>query len=235
MSMDAVVVMAKAPGACKVKTRLIPPLDQETASHLYHCFLLDKLEQVRCLENISPLIAYTPHDSTDFFNNIKPAGFTLVPQNGDDLGERLANISQYLFEQRYDKVVILDSDSPNLPPEYIHDGLRNLNTADAVIGPCMDGGYYLIGIGKHIPGLFHDIPWSTSRVTKSTMEKAVDMGITLSILDEWYDVDTGEDLLRLKRDLENPLDGSFFCENTYNMLSCILHGGTIDKSNRTVQ
>ncbi|MCL7412540.1 MAG: TIGR04282 family arsenosugar biosynthesis glycosyltransferase [ANME-2 cluster archaeon] len=224
MSRDAVVVMAKAPEAFKVKTRLTPPLDPEIASHLYHCFLLDKLEQVRCLKDICPAVAYTPQDRADFFNDINPAGFTLIPQDGDDLGERLANISQYFFEQGYDKVVILDSDSPNLPREYIYNSVRILNRTDVVIGPCIDGGYYLIGLGKHIPELFLDIPWSTSKVMSSTMEKAVDRGITISLLDEWYDVDTWDDVLRLKHDMENPHNGSFLCENTYTMLSRILYG-----------
>lgn len=224
MSKDAVVVMAKAPEAFRVKTRLTPPLDPETASHLYHCFLLDKLEQVRCLVGISPVVAYTPRDSIDFFKSIQPAGFTLIPQNGEDLGERLANISQYFFEQEYDKVVILDSDSPNLPCSHIYHSLQCLDTTDVVIGPCMDGGYYLIGMGKQMPELFLDIPWSTSKVMVSTMEKAGDMGITVSLLNEWYDVDTWDDLVRLKQDLENPQDGSFVCENTYNVLSRILRG-----------
>ena len=222
MSMDAVVIMAKAPEAHKVKTRLTPPLDPETASDLYCCFLLDKLEQVKGLNGMTdnyPMVAYTPHDRANFFKGILPSGFTLVPQTGGHLGERLANVSGYLFERGYEKVVILDSDSPNLPTGYIYDGMRCLDETDAVIGPCLDGGYYLIGLSTHMPGLFQDIPWSTSRVTELTMENAVHMGISVSLINEWYDVDTVEDLLRLKRDLEKPLDGSFFCRNTYRMVS----------------
>lgn len=218
MSMDAVVIMAKAPEAHMVKTRLTPSLDPETASDLYSCFLLDKLEQVRGLNDIHPMVAYTPHDRADFFKGILPAGFTLMLQAGSHLGERLANVTGYLFEQGYEKVVILDSDSPNLPTGYIYDSLRCLNKTDAVIGPCLDGGYYLIGLGTHMPGLFQDIPWSTPRVTELTLENAVNMGISVSLIDEWYDVDTVEDLLRLKRDLEKPLDGSFFCRNTCRMV-----------------
>ena len=84
------------------------------------------------------MVAYTPNDSANFFKTILPAGFTLIPQTGDHLGERLANVSISLFEQGYEKVVILDSDSPNLPSGYIYDGLECLDKADAVIGPCLD-------------------------------------------------------------------------------------------------
>jgi rSAM/selenodomain-associated transferase 1 len=219
MSVDAVVIMAKAPEAYKVKTRLTSRLDPETASELYCCFLLDKLEQVRGLNDIYPMVAYTPHDRADFFKGILPAGFTLIPQTGGHLGERLANVSGYLFEHGYEKVVILDSDSPNLPTRYIYDGMRCLDDTDAVIGPCLDGGYYLIGLSTHMPALFQDIPWSTPRVTELTLKKAANMGISVSLIDEWYDVDAVEDLLRLKRDLEKPFDGSFLCRNTHRMIS----------------
>ena len=221
--MDAVVVMAKAPEPFKVKTRLTPPLDPKIASDLYHCFLLDKLEQVRGLEGVCPVVAYTPHDSANFFKTILPEGFTLIPQTGDHLGDRLTNVSRSLFEQGYEKVVILDSDSPNLPSGYIYDGLECLDTADAVIGPCLDGGYYLIGLSGHVPELFSDIPWSTGKVTGATLEKAASVGMSVSLIDEWYDVDTWEDMMRLKRDLGEPLDESFYCENTCGMMGEQIH------------
>ena len=123
------------------------------------------------------------------------------------------------LQQGYEKVVILDSDSPNLPSGYIYDGLECLDKADAVIGPCLDGGYYLIGLGSHIPELFQDIPWSTEKVTGATLERAASMGLSVSLIGEWYDVDTWEDMMRLKRDMEKPLDGSFYCENTYGMMA----------------
>ena len=115
-------------------------------------------------------------------------------------------------------MVILDSDSPNLPSGYIYDGLECLDKADAVIGPCLDGGYYLIGLSGHMPELFYDIPWSTGEVIGATLERAASVGISVSLIDEWYDVDTWEDVVRLKRDLEKPLDGCFDCENTCGMM-----------------
>ena len=115
-------------------------------------------------------------------------------------------------------MVILDSDSSNLPSGYIYDGLKCLDKADAVIGPCLDGGYYLIGLGSHIPELFRDIPGSTGEVTGVTLERAASLGISVSLIDGWDDVDTWEDVVRLKRDLEKPLDGSFDCENTCEMM-----------------
>ncbi len=221
MSMNAVVIMAKMPSPNKVKTRLCPPLQPETAAHLYYSFLLDKIEQVRSMEGAHHFLAYTPAAEEDFFIGIMPPGFNLILQVGGDLGERLANTSNSLFEKGYEKVVILDSDTPNLPPDYIREGLRRLEDADVVLGPCMDGGYYLIGMRGRIPELFAGIPWSTRDVIKLTEKKARSVGKTVSHLGRWYDVDTVEDLKRLKKELDllSQDQNESFCENTYRALS----------------
>jgi rSAM/selenodomain-associated transferase 1 len=209
--------MAKAPVPGQVKTRMIPSLDSGTVSSLYHNFLLDKIGQVKNIE-AQAFIAYTPETEFAFFQNIAPSGFNLINQTGSGLGERLVNVSKNLFGQGFKKVLILDSDTPNLPVEYIKKGFEKLDNSDVVIGPCEDGGYYLIGLGASQPLIFEDIPWSTSRVTELTMNKAKMEGLKVSQLEKWYDVDTIDDLLHLKHDLDSyPVDqkGIFFCENTY--------------------
>jgi rSAM/selenodomain-associated transferase 1 len=217
----AIVIMAKAPLPDQVKTRMIPSLDPWTVSNLYHNFLLDKIEQVKNVE-AQAFIAYTPETEFDFFRSIVPPGFNLINQVGADLGERLANISKRLFVLGFKKVLILDSDTPNLPVEYIKKGLEQLDNNDVVIGPCEDGGYYMIGLKADQPHLFRDIPWSTSRVTELTMNKAQSSGLIVSILAKWYDIDTLEDLLRLKNEMDllsNNRKTSFLCENTRNAIS----------------
>ncbi len=219
--MNAILIMAKTPLPNKVKTRLCPPLEPETAAHLYYSFLLDKIEQVRCMEGAHHFLAYTPATEEIFFLNITPPGFTLIRQVGSDLGERLANISNSLFEMGFEKVVILDSDTPNLPHDYIKEGLRRLDDVDVVLGPCLDGGYYLIGMRGKMPELFTGIPWSTRDVTELTEKKAIALGKTVSHIGRWYDVDTVEDLKRLKKDLDlsSHDQKESFCENTCRALS----------------
>lgn len=202
--MNAVVIMAKAPVPNEVKTRLIPALSPEEASDLYHCFLLDKITQVKSIREARHFVAYTPFISESFFRSIMPPGFSLINQVGGDLGERLANVSKNLFNQGAEKVVILDSDTPNLPTDHILEGLLRLDNVDVTLGPCEDGGYYLIGMRSCIPELFRGIPWSTSEVAEMTMKKAKALGLTVSLLPEWYDVDTMIDLERLKRDMDSP-------------------------------
>jgi rSAM/selenodomain-associated transferase 1 len=220
--MNAIVVMAKKPEPYKVKTRMIPDLDPVTASKIYQGFLLDRIEQVSGISDVDYYIAYTPNSAENFFKNIAPDTFTLLHQKGKDLGERLSNISYALFERGYKKVIIMDSDSPNLPSRFITSSVNSLDEADIVLGPCDDGGYYLVGLRLHVPEIFMDIPWSTSEVTEITKERAIVKGKSVFLLKKWYDVDTKEDLLRLKNDLEiynqNPNE-MYFCIKTHNIIS----------------
>mgnify|MGYP000609637966 CR=1 FL=1 len=216
--MNAVVIMAKAPVPNEVKTRLIPALSPEEASYLYHCFLIDKITQIKNITEARHFIAYTPVTSEAFFRSIIPPGFTLINQVGADLGERLANVSKNLFDQGAEKVIILDSDSPNLPTDHIREGLSRLDEVDVALGPCEDGGYYLMGMRSYVPELFSGIPWSTSEVAGLTVKKAKALGLTVSLLPEWYDVDTMIDLERLKIEMDSQGNNCYFCENTYRSL-----------------
>jgi len=217
--MNSIVIMAKAPVPNEVKTRLTPPLRPEEASRLYHGFLLDKIEQIKNINEVRRFVAYTPGEAEAFFRNIIPPGFSLFSQVGTDLGERLANVSGKLFAQGAEKVLILDSDTPNLPTDYIRDGISRLDEVDVVLGPCEDGGYYLIGMRKFVPEIFNGIPWSTSEVAELTFKKAQSLDLSVSLLDKWYDVDTVIDLKRLKKDLDMQSEKSYFCENTCRTIS----------------
>jgi rSAM/selenodomain-associated transferase 1 len=223
--MNAIVIIAKEPKSGSVKTRLTPPLDSQTASKIYHNLLLDRIEQVESLKEADHFVAYFPKSSLHFFENIIPSSFLLLPQKGKDLGERLSNIFNDLFEDGYERILILDSDSPNLPSKNISKGLEMLKNADLVLGPCEDGGYYLVGLSSNMPQIFQGIPWSTSEVTELTVKKAKAMDKKISILEKWYDVDTIEDLKRLRTELDSYFMASkdiYFCRNTYKIISEIL-------------
>jgi len=220
--MNAIVIMAREPVPQQVKTRLCPSLTPEAAARLYECFLLDTIELVRNIESVRRIVAYTPKDAGAYFRSIVPEGFALIYQKGADLGERLAHASRSLFDRGCAKVILIGSDSPNLPPGYIREGFCRLDEADVVLGPCEDGGYYLIGMRSAMPDLFAGVPWSSSAVTQATVEKAMAARATVSLLEEWYDVDRYKDLFRLKRDLDSTRmgqDGRLFCIHTHRALS----------------
>ena len=199
----AVAIMAKAPLPGQVKTRLCPPLSPDAAAGLYRCFLLDKIQQVRALERARPVIAYAPEDAGQIFGAMAP-DLELLPQRGADLGVRLTGILERLLGAGHDGAVAIDSDTPTLPVRLLQqavDRLADDPQLDVVLGPTEDGGYYLIGLKAPQPVLFTDMPWSTADVLPETVRRAEGRRLRLAQLSPWYDVDTSEDLERLRAEL----------------------------------
>jgi hypothetical protein len=192
-----VVVVAKEPVPGKVKTRLTPEISAAEAADLYRCFILDRIKGVGSLTGVDRAVAYTPEDAVGAFSTLPLDGFELFPQRGSDLGERLNNIFQDRLSSGYEAVVIVDSDSPDLPNRLIGESLHLLlsKQAEVVFGPCHDGGYYLVGMREPHPELFRDIPWSTGSVLSTSLEKSRASGLDVKLLSYWNDLDTFEDLL----------------------------------------
>ena len=203
MARLAVFIMAKTPRPGEVKTRLCPPLSAAQAAELYRCFLLDKIEQVRALKEVTPAIAYVPAEARPTFQTLAP-GFALVAQRGDDLGARLANSFEEFLKNGFTAALAIDSDTPTLPIAFLEQALVLIwnPSVDLVLGPSEDGGYYLIGLRALHRELFEGIPWSTSQVLLETIRRAEERGLRIAQLPPWYDVDTPDDLERLKAVLE---------------------------------
>ena len=195
----AVAIMAKAPWAGEVKTRLCPPLSLVDAAELYRRLLLDKIEQVRSLKTARLAIAYTPGEARAFFEEVAP-GFVLVPQRGADLGDRLANSLGELLDTGHRGALAIDSDTPTLPLEFLQQALDLIATPeiDVVLGPTEDGGYYLIGLRAVHRELFEAMAWSTQQVLPETIRRADAKGLRVACLPPWYDIDTPDDLARLR-------------------------------------
>ena len=191
------VIVAKQPVPGRVKTRLFPKLSPEAAADLYRCFLQDRIQEVISFNGVDRAIAYTPEDAKETFASLTSDGFELFAQQGKHLGERLNNIFMEKLSQGYEVVSIVDSDSPDLPKTLINESFELLlsRQADIVLGPCYDGGYYLVGMRKPHPELFRNIPWSTENVLSVTLERARRMGLNVKLLSIWNDLDTFEDLV----------------------------------------
>ncbi len=216
------VIVAKAPVPGAVKTRLFPDLTPQEATDLYRCFLQDRIEETVSLKGIDLAICYTPEDAKEYFAAFTPNGFHLFPQRGKDLGERLSNIFVDKLAEGYGAISIIDSDSPDLPKSIVQESFHLLTTgrADAVFGPCYDGGYYLVGLRKPQPELFRNIPWSTPAVLKKTLEIAADRALKTKLLDRWNDLDTFEDLLAYyHRHKDKPLKSGWAGAKTFRHLS----------------
>ena len=115
--------------------------------------------------------------------------FSCMSQKGNNLGERMSNAIQWLFQKGYEKVSLIGADSPDLPPSFITDALEKLDSYDLVIGPSEDGGYYLISMNKPFDIIFKNINWGHKNVLKDTVSKAKAVGISYFLLPKWYDID----------------------------------------------
>ncbi len=203
----ALAVVAKAPVAGQVKTRLCPPLSAAEAAEFARCALLDTIEQVRALGRASPAVAYAPAEARALFERLAP-GFTLVPQRGADLGERMAGAIERLLEHGFDAVLLVGADTPSLPAAFLRQAVGAIASpeVDMVVGPSEDGGYYLIGLRAPHPELFEGIAWGTPGVLAATMRRAEARGLRSVRLPVWFDVDTPADLERLAASLAGTPD-----------------------------
>jgi hypothetical protein len=201
--LQALIVVAKRPAPGKTKTRLSPPLSADQSSALYECFLFDTLELIRLVPNVHPVLAYLPENERPYFNRLAP-DFELIPQEGHDLGSRLDNTMTHFFNQGFKKAVVMNSDSPTLPGSHLVKAFQNLeDDNDVVIGPCEDGGYYLIGAKRPIPKLLREVRMSTSKVTQDTIDLAIQEGFKSHLLSSWYDIDNAASLAQLEKEMPN--------------------------------
>src|SRR5436190_13458834 len=206
---SALALMTKAPRAGKVKTRLVPPLTNEEAAQLNRCFLYDTgaAISVCCTgligSNSRPIArgmaVYTPVGAESDYADILPADFSLLPQRGENFGERLYFAAEDLFKCSFESVCLIDSDSPTIPAENFTRAVELLSLPGdhIVLGPCDDGGYYLIGLKQLHRELFDGIDWSTERVFEQTKWRAMQIHLGVHELPRCLDVDDHKTLRRL--------------------------------------
>ncbi len=204
---NVLIIMAKRPQAGNTKTRLCPPYTLEQAAELYTQFLADAVELARSLSNVMPAIAYSPdNDETlAWFGDFAP-NCLLIPQRGETLGDRLDYVlSEALSTEIFGKAVAMCSDSPALPPDLVLKGFTELDSddVDATLGPCDDGGYYLIGWKRPHPRMVREVTMSTENVFADTLKIAQEDGVRVKVLPEYFDVDTGDDLERVRQALDS--------------------------------
>lgn len=196
----AIIIMAKVPEAGKVKTRLQPRLSPGQAAKFAECLLQDTIAKTAGRQD-HLIIAYTPAGRRGFFDQFSQQKFIYTPQKGSDLGERMFNAFDFAFAQKMDSVVMIGTDSPTFPPEFIDQAFEFLENTDAVLGETEDGGYYLIGLKTLIKEIFENVQWSSPETFKQTAENIRKLGLNMARLPKWYDVDEPEDLERLKIEL----------------------------------
>jgi rSAM/selenodomain-associated transferase 1 len=207
----ALALMTKAPRAGQVKTRLVPPLTPEEAAQLNRCFLQDTATAISvccgCAQRLlnpsraaaSGIAVYTPAGAESLYADILPSDFSFLLQRGEKFGERLYFAAEDLFKCGFGAVCLIDSDSPTIPADnFIRAVELLLSPKDRIVlGPCDDGGYYLIGLKQLHPEIFEEIDWSTDRVFEQTKQRAKQIGVEARFLPPGFDVDDRAALHRL--------------------------------------
>ena len=197
-----IAIMAKASAPGRTKTRLVPPLSLDEAAALNTTFLKDIADNVlRASQHasIAAYAAFAPAGSEEFFRRTLPPSLGLIDAALPNFGDCLLHTLELLFARGHRAAVVLNSDSPTLPTGVLVETARLLAMPSecVVLGPCSDGGYYLLGLKTIHPRLFEDIAWSTEHVAAQTLERARELDLDVHMLPAWYDVDDIECLNRL--------------------------------------
>lgn len=199
----AVAIMAKAPlpGVCK--TRLARQVGVERATALYRGFLLDTVDLARRVPKVAVSAVCPDAEHAAHLRAILPSDVAIVPQEGEGLLAGLAWAFDWHLKRGFERVVLIDGDSPTLPSERVIDAIRLLAERDLVLGPCDDGGYYLIGARALHPELFFGVSYRSETICAEKATRAQALGLSVGFVDPWYDVDTGGDFERLLLDLRS--------------------------------
>lgn len=187
--------MAKHPVPGRVKTRLAAALGDVRACNLYRAFILDLAERLALLR-CRVTWAYWPPAAP--FADLVP-GARCRPQEGEDLGARMAAAVAGELAEGGAPVLLIGADAPHVSLAALEEGATALvSGADLILGPAADGGYYLIGMRAARRELFTAIPWSTADVLAVTRARARGLRLRTHVLEPGFDVDEVADLLRLR-------------------------------------
>ncbi len=186
---NALIIFIKNPELGKVKTRLAKTVGDERALAIYKA-LMDHTRDIALAVTTDRLLFYSqaihPNDNwstIDFKKHLQATG---------DLGTKMKAAFQQAF-QDHQKVVIIGSDCASLTPAIVKVAFRQLEKHSFVIGPALDGGYYLLGMNQYVPKVFDHIAWSTASVLEDTKERIKKSGLDYVLLPTLSDIDYEED------------------------------------------
>ena len=185
------IVFIKNPVLGKVKTRLASSIGEVEALTVYNK-LLDHTLNISKPLSVDKVVYYSEFiPGNDLWS---ASGFSQELQQGDDLGERMMNAFIKAFQQRYERVAIIGSDCLDLTTNILTDAYDELNKRDVVVGPALDGGYYLLGMRSLHRELFLNKTWSTDTVLNDTLENIRELTFSFSLLPLLRDIDNEQDL-----------------------------------------
>ncbi|MFQ5466441.1 MAG: TIGR04282 family arsenosugar biosynthesis glycosyltransferase, partial [Thermodesulfobacteriota bacterium] len=188
------------------------PLTPVQAAALYERFIRDTFANLRTIDaGIDLFAAVAPESDPGLLRGVVPGGAAVFSQSGDGLGERISSVFDTLFARGYNRVVVIGSDSPDMPCSTVTEALALLGdgSAQLVLGPADDGGYFLVALSEPLSAPFEGIPWSTGAVLEATLQRAREAGIPVALTSGWHDIDRGEDIELLRANPSAPLSSAY--------------------------
>jgi glycosyltransferase A (GT-A) superfamily protein (DUF2064 family) len=233
-----ICILAKTPRPGEVKAKLEYCLEAAQSALLARALLFDTISVALRIPRCNVTLAFRPADAlgeiSELLNQFKNAemnkaikakaeGVLLLPQIGVNPGELIGGAVRHLFDEGARKLLLVCADNPLLDPVVLRAALELLKRHDAVLGPTFDGGFYLIGLNKHQPGLFEELDWTPGEIYKNLQERLNREGLNWLELEIAYDVDGPEDLDQLCCDLRilRMAGRNDICRHTENCLSQI--------------
>ena len=198
-SRQHLIIFTRYPEPGKTKTRLIPALGDVGAANLHKQMTEHTIFQVKELQKITRVsveVRFTGGNLEKMQNWLgHDLGYQF--QSEGDLGARMAESFINAFNQKVQQVIIIGTDCPDLNSQILTTAFEKLEVFNLVLGPALDGGYYLIGLQQPIAELFMNISWGTAQVFAKTVEIAQKLNLSIGYLQPLADIDRPEDLTAL--------------------------------------
>ncbi len=201
--MNVLGIFVKQPIPGTVKTRLAVGIGEAAAANLYSAFVHDILSQHSRTADCQTLwfAGADMNAAEEWASTVAGGNFEVQPQPEGDLGTRIKTFFEFAFDAAREpdeqpsenRAILIGSDSPSLPTDYVQQAFKALEQDDIVLGPSNDGGYYLVGMRRKVWEIFDQINWSSAQVFQQTIRAVQDTNASFSLLPVWYDVDTVDD------------------------------------------
>lgn len=194
---ERLIIFTRYPEPGKTKTRLIPALGEVGAANFHRQmveFTLQHAKKLQEIQDLSLVVQFTGGNLNQMQEWLGKE-ISYQSQAEGDLGAKMFQAFQTAFQEQMERVIIIGTDCPHLTPDILQQGFETLKTCEMVLGPALDGGYYLIGLTRPISEIFENIAWGTETVFNQTSETAQCLDIDLILLPPLQDIDRPEDLI----------------------------------------
>jgi rSAM/selenodomain-associated transferase 1 len=166
------------------------------------------MSKLSSIPGVDTYIAFAPDSGEEYFSRF---GLGLIPLHEGDLGTRMQEAFREVFSRGYQNAALVGADIPDLSATIILDAIDILSGHDLVFGPAEDGGYYLVGMRKMIKEVFENVPWSSDKTLKKSLDQAQKFDYSAGFTKTLYDIDTIDDAKKsglLNQYLFDPFDAS---------------------------